>query len=134
MLYGIEFVPNVETLSSELMKKDFGCSDRVIIFGNAPYTELCIKLNVFPCNLKEGSMTKLVCGDYRCGWHGTSDEVLKADNPFEPEYEVWGCPRCKAVDNMYNACDEPDCWDIVQCGTPTLTGYRSTCAKHRPSP
>ena len=31
-------------------------------------------------------------------------------------------------------CDEPGCKEQVSCGTPTPTGYRNTCGKHRPKP
>ena len=74
--------------------------------------------------------TKQTCGV--CDWHGTSDEVLRAPNPFDPDEVLWGCPKCKSVDQLYLVCDEPDCWDTVSCGTPTPNGYRSTCGKHRP--
>lgn len=77
-------------------------------------------------------MTKQVCSDHRCGWHGTSDEVLQAPNPFDPKDELWGCPKCKQVNLLYLACDEPECWEMVQCGTPTPTGYRQTCWRHKP--
>lgn len=29
-------------------------------------------------------------------------------------------------------CDEPGCKAWISCGTPTSTGYRSTCGKHAP--
>lgn len=29
-------------------------------------------------------------------------------------------------------CDEPGCYKYVTCGTPTDTGYRNTCAEHKP--
>ena len=76
--------------------------------------------------------TKQVCGMYECEWHGTSDDVLKAPNPFDEGDVLWGCPECKAVNSIYLACDEPGCWERSACGMPTDTGYRSTCGKHRP--
>jgi hypothetical protein len=75
---------------------------------------------------------KQVCDGRHCDWHGTSDEVLRAKNPFDTEEEIWGCPKCKSIDSLYLACDEPGCWKMVSCGTPTPSGYRSTCGKHRP--
>ena len=77
-------------------------------------------------------MTKQACGDRRCGWTGTSDDVLKAANPFDPDDVIWGCPKCKEVNGLYLACDEPGCWELVSVGTPTPSGYRSTCHDHIP--
>ena len=76
--------------------------------------------------------TKQRCANSHCDWCGTSDEVLKAPNPFDPINEIWGCPECKDVNSMYLVCDEPGCWEPVSCGTPTPDGYRSTCHCHAP--
>lgn len=35
-------------------------------------------------------------------------------------------------DDMGSICDEPGCLKSVSCGTPTETGYRSTCGEHAP--
>lgn len=75
------------------------------------------------------SSDKLLC---ECSWRGTQKEVLRAPNPFDPDDELWGCPRCRTPGGMRVACDEPECWNEVCCGTPTPTGYRQTCSKHRP--
>jgi hypothetical protein len=77
-------------------------------------------------------ITRVLCSDYRCRWHGTRAEVLRAPSPFDAEQMLNGCPKCKAVDTIVTACDEPDCWEPVSCGTPTPTGYRNTCGKHFP--
>lgn len=77
-------------------------------------------------------MPKQFCDNRRCGWRGTSDEVLKAPNPFDPDSTIWGCPRCKDVNVLWLACDEPDCWEMADCGTPTTSLYRNTCGKHVP--
>ena len=76
---------------------------------------------------------KVKCNDYRCGWHGTEDQILTAPHPFEEGATINGCPECKGVDCVIYACDEPGCWADVTCGTPTQDGYRSTCGKHRPN-
>jgi len=73
---------------------------------------------------------KRVCE--QCQWQGTAAEVLVGPNPFDPTDKVTGCPNCKSVDSTFEACDEPECWSISSCGTPTPTGYRRTCGKHRP--
>lgn len=75
---------------------------------------------------------KLVCGKHYCGWCGPKDEVLRAPNPFDPAQELWGCPKCKDVECLYGACDEPGCTQIADQGTPTPGGYRRTCSKHFP--
>lgn len=79
-------------------------------------------------------MSKVVCEDWRCGWHGQLDEILRAKHPFDADDEILGCPSCKDVNCILNACDEDGCWERVTCGTPTKTGYRNTCGKHKPPP
>ena len=37
-------------------------------------------------------MTKVICKE--CGWVGTSDELLKAPNPFSVLEDIYGCPQC----------------------------------------
>jgi hypothetical protein len=73
---------------------------------------------------------KRVCID--CQWRGTVAEMLTAPNPFDPTDTIVGCPRCRQVETLRVACDEPECWREASCGTPTPNGYRSTCATHRP--
>lgn len=75
--------------------------------------------------------TKLVCDC--CGWRGTADQLLSARNPFDQEDMIFGCPDCKQIGEHFVACDEPDCWRGVTCGTPTPAGYRSTCSEHWPN-
>lgn len=75
-------------------------------------------------------MDKLLCEG--CNWHGPQSEMLTAPNPFDPAGAINGCPKCKSVECLVVACDEPDCWRETSCGTPTPTGYRRTCGEHRP--
>ncbi len=72
------------------------------------------------------------CANRRCGWRGTLDDVLRGKSPFDDEVLI-GCPKCKTVDNMIEACDEPGCWKAATCGTPTPSGYRRTCGDHWPN-
>lgn len=72
--------------------------------------------------------SKLKCED--CDWRGTQREMLKAPNPFDPEYEVVGCPRCKSIATLHYVCDAQDCWQLASCGWPSPQGYRNTCGKH----
>ena len=68
-----------------------------------------------------------------CGWRGTVSEMLSAKNPFDETEGISACPKCKTVENTCSVvCDEPECWDEATCGTPTKTGYRSTCWRHVP--
>lgn len=73
---------------------------------------------------------RIVCKE--CNWRGKIEDVLEARHPFIEDAKVSGCPSCKEVEPFRFACDEPGCWDEVCVGTPTPTGYRSTCSKHDP--
>jgi hypothetical protein len=75
-------------------------------------------------------MNKAIC---ECGWKGMEEELLKGKNPFDDNDLIYACPKCKGLNSTINlACDEPDCWEEVSCGTPTSNGYRRTCYKHSP--
>lgn len=50
---------------------------------------------------------KYVCTERRCGWRG--EHYLSVPNPFEPADTVTGCPGCKSIDTIVNACDVPGC-------------------------
>ncbi len=75
---------------------------------------------------------KIKCPERRCGWRGTEDLLLSAPNPFNRGEIISACPKCKTIDTNIYACAEPDCWADGVCGTPTLSGYKSTCGEHRP--
>lgn len=57
---------------------------------------------------------------------------LVATNPFNDDETIYGCPNCQSINSFRMACDEPDCWEPVECGTPTEDGYRQTCREHMP--
>ena len=66
-----------------------------------------------------------------CDWIGDAAELLWAPSPFDPEQQLCGCPKCKAVDDVVEACDEPGCNRASSCGFPTSLGkYRRTCFEH----
>jgi len=75
---------------------------------------------------------KCCCQERRCDWVGDDSEMLTAPNPFDGSALVV-CPKCKTLESsVFTACDEPDCNRAATCGTPTPTGYRSTCYDHMP--
>ena len=76
-------------------------------------------------------ITKQVCVARDCGWCGTSVEVLKALNPFNPEKVLWGCPKCKEIGTLYLGCDKPGCRQPIKFGVMTLRGYSRRCAEHK---
>ena len=68
-----------------------------------------------------------------CGWHGFSEQLLEAPNPFDPDgcAPVLGCPTCKSINEFTNVCDEPGCKRDAGCGWPSYSqGYRRTCFEH----
>jgi phage FluMu protein Com len=67
-----------------------------------------------------------------CGWHGTTEDTLVGESPFEHGVNVYGCPRCKEIDHFRAVCDEVGCWKLVSCGCPSPAGYRNTCSEHMP--
>ena len=73
----------------------------------------------------------LICKD--CGSIISESGVLRAENPFNPEYALLGCPNCKAVEQFRLACAASGCASEVSMGMPHEDGvYRSTCSKHGP--
>ena len=68
-----------------------------------------------------------------CCWRGDGSALKLAPNPFEPKYEIVGCPSCLSVECVELVCDVKDCWEPVSCGWPEDKGYRQTCGKHMPN-
>lgn len=66
----------------------------------------------------------------QCRWIGHGRALLSAPNPFEPEYRLYGCPRCKDALGFDPICDEAGCMLVASCGFLTDDGYRRTCYKH----
>lgn len=68
-----------------------------------------------------------------CVWIGDSEDMLSAQNPFEEIPDLlYACPKCRSINSVVAACDEPGCTAGGTCGTPVLDGYRWTCGKHAP--
>ena len=68
-----------------------------------------------------------------CGHISIDGELLEAPHPFQPGGIVLGCPGCRGIGtDLERVCDVPGCSRVVACGTPTPTGYRSTCSEHAP--
>ena len=77
------------------------------------------------------SRPRYTCTDFACQWSGPGNEVLLAEDPFNPGVVLCGCPKCREQ-TLQVCCDEPDCNQPADTGTPTPQGYRSTCSKHIP--
>ena len=56
-----------------------------------------------------------------CDWTGSDAELLRAPSPFDAADTIVGCPKCKAVEDIANACDEPGCDQEATCGFPATT-------------
>lgn len=69
------------------------------------------------------------CMNWRCDWHGPSDDLLRAADPFNDGDEVVACPKCRDQ-NVAAGCDEPVCTKQGSCGWPSPGGYRRTCGTH----
>ena len=65
-----------------------------------------------------------------CDWTGEDAELLRAPSPFDAADTICACPKCKAIEDIANACDEPGCAREATCGFPDHGGYRRTCGKH----
>ena len=76
------------------------------------------------------STSKYICNT--CKAYFNNNEKLRADNPFDSEEWIYGCPHCFTVDDFSILCDEPNCKLKVTAGTPTAHGYRTTCSTHKP--
>ncbi len=78
-------------------------------------------------------MPKAVCEMRACGWRGYFSQQLTAPDPFNEGQTLYACPGCRVIGTTIRACDHDGCWRPVTCGTPTPTGYASTCYDHQPS-
>lgn len=60
---------------------------------------------------------------YCCGPDGRVVEIIS--RAMKKEGWIW--------DDSGSVCDEPGCIEPAGCGTPTPTGYRTTCLNHKPT-
>lgn len=80
-------------------------------------------------SMPRSMQTRWRCAD--CQHFCWLDELLVAPNPFDQAESITGCPKCKAVNEAVNACDEPGCMLDASCGWPSAGGgYRRTCHRH----
>jgi hypothetical protein len=65
--------------------------------------------------------------------HELTGAPLSAPSPFDPDDEITGCPNCKAVNSLRQACVADGCHEAATCGTPDHLSYRYawTCHHHR---
>jgi len=75
-------------------------------------------------------MSKVVCDERRCTWHGDEADLLKAPNPFEAGCTITACPECKAIEASVMACEMIGCWKASSCGLNTPDGYKRLCGVH----
>jgi hypothetical protein len=67
-----------------------------------------------------------------CGWRGTDEDILTSHNPFEPDEEIDGCPKCHCIDTLLTVCDAPGCVNTLYKGWPYQDGYSTKCVLHAP--
>lgn len=72
---------------------------------------------------------KYVCKD--CG--AVSFECLSAPNPFDTEDIITGCPNCKEVETLLQACHFSGCNQPASGGYPNVLGYRYACLCYKHS-
>jgi len=76
---------------------------------------------------------KMKCQERRCEWVGDKAEMLTAPDPFNEGEILRVCPMCKTLESsVLTACVEPGCNRIATSGTPTPSGYKTTCGDHIP--
>jgi hypothetical protein len=70
--------------------------------------------------------------EYQCQECREISRLAALDKVTDPKSpRVWVvCPKCRTPENFNRVCDEDGCTQLVTYGSPTTTGYRSTCAKH----
>ena len=71
---------------------------------------------------------KTIC--MMCGWRGRESEILSAPNPFEPGGKIWGCPKCKRIEQFRPVCAHKDCWNGLQTWVKVQGEYIGFCEKH----
>lgn len=77
---------------------------------------------------------KVVCKERHCGWSGDLSQLLSAPDPFNKEFTLLACPKCKTVENsIVTACGYADCTEPATGGYPVAKGYTQRCHKHRPT-
>ena len=74
---------------------------------------------------------RYICDYWKCEWTGTLAEALSGPDPFNVGDTLYACPHCRDM-TLVRACDMDGCNHEATCGTPTPTGYRTTCHTHMP--
>ena len=65
-----------------------------------------------------------------CGDTHSSDNLLKATNPFDESGEIIGCPSCKSIDSFVRCCEVSNCFKNATMGSKWPDGsYRNTCGR-----
>lgn len=73
---------------------------------------------------------KWICTDCRI----VVEKPLSAPNPFDPADTIFGCPSCKSVGTLVQACQHEGCQQEAGGGYPGGLGYWYAwlCWEHRP--
>lgn len=59
-------------------------------------------------------------------------DILLAENPFDKDDNLTGCPHCRSVNPFVPACEHEDCANDTSCaGVGIGEKYVYTCTKHR---
>jgi len=51
--------------------------------------------------------TKMYCPE--CQWHGLWHERLTGKHPFYADLDIYGCPKCKAIETLRHGCVVAGC-------------------------
>ena len=71
---------------------------------------------------------KLKCSE--CGWKGDAKDILKAPSPFDPDDELYGCPKCKMANELITVCEHQGCWKEATNGGIVDGEYKRACFEH----
>jgi hypothetical protein len=77
---------------------------------------------------------QVASGRFRCDVcnevTGASD-ILSAENPWDSDQGIWGCPNCKSANEFTRVCDVDGCSDSVLIGSVAGDGlYHFRCMEH----
>ena len=81
--------------------------------------------------MSEDAKKEWMCSE--CRTITLEPDLLRAENPFDADDIIVGCPECRSINSFTEVCDEPGCVDIATCGFHVREGfgrYRRVCGQH----